>query len=439
MAVVPCHIEIAARCQAEAVGEANGWGADSGSWDVAADRVAELRRTLAARWQGAGQGRGARAGEPYLDQNRINRASSNGGADGIPEKAAISLWRNVFNTQDGRIAPEGKELGDAGDGWSYQLAPSEEPRTWHPVARWDLPDPDVIESDELETDRGAGQEPAGVSGHGSAGPGEVLPPGVPKRPSYCGRWTAVGELRNRETGERTGEVGAVRIMCSRYLCPVCGRKRGAKTRRAVEALIERRQLCRMLTLTLDPAAVEASGLDPHRYLKRCFDRLRYRWRKAYRAGVQYVAVVEHHRSGMPHMHLAVSRYMPRRVVQRWWVVAGGGPQVWISYRDPGRAGRYVAKYLTKQLMGELSGNRFPLRVRRVQVSRGVRLFPPPEGKKGWRMIRASIDAVAAAAAGVRQTLDGMIVRVDSRRRLEFLKLPSLEQWQVTAFLLGIVA
>lgn len=331
----------------------------------------------------------------------------------LPPRLAAAIWRNVWQTADGRRVPGGPPLEDpGGEGWSSKLEPGPEPNRWTPVAAWDLPE---------------------------RHPAEPEPPPEdprPLRPVYCGRFSVMGPLRD-EAGEETGELGVARIMCRCYRCPICGPRKGRRVRDQILRAVEKHRLCRMLTLTLDPKRL--AGMEPHAFLKRCFNRLRYRWQKVYPNGVEYVAVVEHHKSGMPHLHVAVSRFLPQGTVRRWWMAAGGGAQVWISWRDPGRAGRYIGKYMGKQLARELAGSTPPLRSRRVQTSRGVRLAPPKEPSKGWRRLSVSIDQVAASACLLHEVLAGLVVYVeDAGRWLRFLTLKASEWWQL-AFLLGVAA
>lgn len=355
------------------------------------------------------------AGRPCLDTYGIIEPPRNA----LAASALANLAsRNAFNTPDGRRSPDGPEL-EVGEGWSYQLEASPPPVEWAPVAAWDLPAPP---SDRWN---GLTDEQAELEG---------APADLPGRPAYCGRYSLIGELE----GKDDGRLGVLRLLCGRYLCPVCGPVRGRKVRRGLVAAALRHRLVRIVTLTLEPARVWASGLEPHAYLKRCFNRLRYRWRKAYPKGVQYIAVVEHHKSGMPHLHLLVSRFVPQRVLKGWWRRAGGGYEVRISYRDPGRAGRYLAKYITKQLYLEMSGQLTPPRSRRWQVSRGIKVFPPRElREKAWRLLRESIDRIAQRACWYRESLDSLRVGVDARGRwLRFVSLAASDWWPI-AYSLGL--
>jgi hypothetical protein len=320
-----------------------------------------------------------------------------------------------------------------GEGWSYALELPPEPTRWTPAAFWDLPDPDGDLMDGAPSAAPLELLPSELEESAPEGEKqEALRYPVPGRPRYCGRYTVAGELKGPD-GAPDGRMGAARVYCRRYLCPVCGPARARLTRKAIRGAVEKHGLCRMLTLTLDPKRLEV-GEDAHARIKTAFNRLRYRWQKAYRKGVEYVAVIEHHKSGMPHLHVAVSRFLPRKLIQRWWQKAGGGAQVWISYRQPGRAGSYIGKYIGKQLRAELAGELMPLRSRRVQTSRGIRLFPPRE-RAGWLFIRENIDRIARAAGVLREVLDVLTVEVDYSRRLRFLICPKEKWWQV-GFLVG---
>ncbi len=377
-----------------------------------------------------GDGAGVSPPRPYLGSYRINRASFPGPAPGIqPENHGnganehlASAWRYIWQTPDVRLTPDSDRPAGP-DGWSFRLEPLPPgPSEFQPVAGWDLPDP------------AADDEPAAV-------PGE---PDRAERPRYCGRYTVAGELRDPETGAPTGRLGVARIYCRQYGCKVCGPRKARAVRAAIQRECEARGFRRLATLTLDPAQVEASGLEPHAFLHRCFDRLRYRWQKAYSRGVEYIAVIEHHKSGLPHLHLALSRFIPQAVMFRWWAASGacvaGKPgaerSVWLTARDAGRVGQYVAKYIAKGFRAELRGViEFPKRARRWTTSRGLRLFPR-RPSQGWRFMRESIDRIAATGAMLREVLDTLTVSTDHRGALRFLVLAASSWWQI-AFVLGL--
>jgi len=64
---------------------------------------------------------------------------------------------------------------------------------------------------------------------------------------------------------------------------------------------------------------------------------------------EYVKVMELHKSGFPHLHIAYrGPYIPHKWLSVVWRNLVGAPVVWIEkLDDPGRAARYISKYLCK--------------------------------------------------------------------------------------------
>lgn len=148
----------------------------------------------------------------------------------------------------------------------------------------------------------------------------------------------------------------------------------------------------MLTLTLDPKKVDitSSGTEDsirktyHSHLMMTWKRFRARmWKgendkkgRLRQYPFRYIAVVEWHKSGVPHLHILIDRFLPASIVRSYWSAAGGGVQIDFSYianaYNSRKALLYVLKYVTKSLGESEKG------CRRWMASNGV--LPKQEPK-----------------------------------------------------------
>jgi hypothetical protein len=81
----------------------------------------------------------------------------------------------------------------------------------------------------------------------------------------------------------------------------------------------------------------------------------------------------------------VDRYIPQEWISDSWSALGGGNIVHIKYVDVHRIARYLAKYLTKELL--LSA---PERSRRITTSRSIHLNEKQPKETTWVMDKHSI-------------------------------------------------
>jgi hypothetical protein len=200
-----------------------------------------------------------------------------------------------------------------------------------------------------------------------------------KRPAgrkpNCGRWSLKREAPNEPPR-------FTRLDCKTWGCGYCGPKKARRARAAIRDAALRHRLHRLLTLTLDPARIQG---EPVPYLRQTFAKLRIYLGNRYGRAISYIAILEFQQNGSPHLHILVDRYIPQPWIASAWQAVGGGRMVDIRYVDLHRVSRYLAKYLTKELLMSA-----PARSRRVTTSQSIRLFKkrPPDGT--WRLLRRSI-------------------------------------------------
>lgn len=187
------------------------------------------------------------------------------------------------------------------------------------------------------------------------------------------------------------ETGEVRPFdCGAWVCPVHGGRRVARLKAAIirEARVvlshNGRQPVRMLTLTLDPKRVHsASERIRHRHLKTVWRRLRERIRKRIGRAMEFIAVVEAHKSGMPHLHALTDAWLDKEWVNEVSAKVGGGMTRVEAVKSLERVDRYLSKYLGKEMLA----GKMPRRMRRVSSSRGIKLALRPKGSGKWVLDR----------------------------------------------------
>jgi len=197
-----------------------------------------------------------------------------------------------------------------------------------------------------------------------------------KRNSYCGCFTLAGRSPN---GQRTEYA---KLNCKSWGCPYCGPRRARRYKHSIRAIAEELHLQRLLTLTLDPTRIEG---DPVAYLRQSFNKLRTYFKRRFGVAPKYIAILEFHENGKPHLHVLIDRFVEQAWLTNTWEAVGGGRIVDIRYVDLHRVARYLAKYLTVDLL--LSA---PKGVRRVTCSRGIVLLTRTASPLRWRLLRANL-------------------------------------------------
>jgi hypothetical protein len=174
----------------------------------------------------------------------------------------------------------------------------------------------------------------------------------------------------------------VRLNCKTWTCSYCGPRRAWQYREAIRHTAEQLELKRFLTLTLDPSKIEG---DPVRFLRKVFNKFRVYLLRKYNCSITYIAVLEFHKSGIPHLHILLDRFIPQRWISESWSSLGGGSIVHIKLVDVHRIAHYLAKYLTKELLMSA-----PARSRRVTTSRSIHLLAKKKSDSKWVLLENSI-------------------------------------------------
>ena len=155
--------------------------------------------------------------------------------------------------------------------------------------------------------------------------------------AYCGEHTAVKSSRDQAT--------IVTLRCKSWTCPECREQR--QDQLIAQAIGGKPN--KFLTLT----SRRVEGITPEQAAKR----LSWAWRvcrlrlmRHYKLKeLPFLAVVERHLSGWPHMHVLLrSPWLDQRLISKWMAELCDGPRVWIvALQDAGRAAVYCSKYAGK--------------------------------------------------------------------------------------------
>lgn len=135
------------------------------------------------------------------------------------------------------------------------------------------------------------------------------------------------------------------LRCRSWGCAYCAPERV----KALKAIANQGQPKIFLTLTIRKSRFPTPDAQA-RELARGWRMLR-QWlcRKLSRKSIPFMAVIEKHKSGWPHLHLLLStNYIHHDLIRKWWVARFDSPMVFISrLHNPKRAAKYVTKYLSK--------------------------------------------------------------------------------------------
>ena len=103
----------------------------------------------------------------------------------------------------------------------------------------------------------------------------------------------------------------------------------------------------------------------------------------------YVSVLEFQKTtGLAHLHIVIDRYIDQAWAKEAWSAVGGGQHVDIRHVDAHRAGAYLSKYLSKELLVNA-----PSGMRRVTTSRSIKLNEKKPSEFVWEICHSPIDRV----------------------------------------------
>lgn len=195
-----------------------------------------------------------------------------------------------------------------------------------------------------------------------------------------------------------GESQFLRHRWKAYSCSRCGSSKRRKLRKRLTELAIQEKLANMLTLTVNPAKLPP-GEDPVAFVRsKVWRDMRTYLKRFTKQRIVYIAVLELHQSGIGHLHILVSKYLPHQVVRRFSIALGGGEIVDIRHVGVRNVAAYLSKYLSKE-------SDLPPGVRHVTTSRGLTIWPEAHRDKSaepkWQLLRVPIELYFANAINPR--------------------------------------
>jgi len=180
----------------------------------------------------------------------------------------------------------------------------------------------------------------------------------------CGKLCVSGEIILH--GKKA--IGYARVNCKSWTCPKCGPRKAWRLIKSIETWTRDHDLSRFMTLTLDPKKIP-NNLEREKYMRNVWSKFRVYLGRKLGKGVEYIAVMEYHKSGIPHLHVLINQFVPQKWISSSWSKLGGGYIADIKrVVDISKIGYYLGKYLTKDMI--LSA---PKDSRRYTTSRGIKL------------------------------------------------------------------
>lgn len=186
--------------------------------------------------------------------------------------------------------------------------------------------------------------------------------------------------------------------CKSWRCQGCG---PIKKKNWVASITHRLQSwprVRFWTLTLNPALVP-NGIAPERFIQRAWRNVRA---ELARAGtpLSFVWVLEYTKKGVPHLHVAVNRYVKRSWLQKHWIRLTGAWNVDVRAVEAENVTTYLAKYMGKTLdtlQGMKRSKGDVLRAKGLHIygtSKDMTPFAPHVANPEWELIKVPEDIEA---------------------------------------------
>ena len=178
----------------------------------------------------------------------------------------------------------------------------------------------------------------------------------------------------------------MRIYCKSWSCPRCGPIKAWQATKNIAKIAKEKGLERFLTLTLDPRSIP-NDTNACEHIKKTWSKFRVYLQRKYKNSISYICVMELHKSGIPHLHVLIDRYIPQKWISKSWQGVGGGKIVFIEkLKEIKDIGKYLAKYLTKNMKENIPG-----KMRRITTSRDIKLNPWRGMDEGWKMSQIRMD------------------------------------------------
>jgi hypothetical protein len=189
---------------------------------------------------------------------------------------------------------------------------------------------------------------------------------------------------NRETKQ------AHQLHCKAYHCKECGPIKASKLRKALTNYLSQWKIIGFWTITLKQ--VDVWNTETHqKHLRECWRRFLNSIRRNVSLSPEqrkmvFIKVVEEHKNGFIHYHLATNVFIPYQIVNNIWAhvieqvtgISGKNGNIHCkSIMNPKQVAAYITKYITKMSL------KLAIRLRRYSKSNGLVLFPAKVTPGDW--------------------------------------------------------
>jgi len=195
----------------------------------------------------------------------------------------------------------------------------------------------------------------------------------------------------RKDSDHKIQVARMRLRCNSWLCPKCRKNRARRFSKAVKSYFQGERVS-ILTLTTDH---QQNIYESYKNIKKNWNLLRTHLTKKI-GKIRYVCVLEPQgKSGYPHLHVLVNKYIPPALLNTFVTMSGFG-RIWdIKEVSDDGAFYYVRKYLRKEWKHEAALQCIiDLKLRRCSGSRGFSISTHSVDK--WSVVDFNLDGDRAA-------------------------------------------
>lgn len=247
---------------------------------------------------------------------------------------------------------------------------------------------------------------------------DEIPSAHETRVQNCGRYAVIVQ---QSTPVGTCYVRYI-ARCGSRFCWDCSQIKARSWQKKIIASFKNSH-CIMVTLTF-PSSAPDPVLSPL-YYSRAWEHFLKRLRRRY-PDLRFARIVELTANGRPHFHVLIDQYVPQKYVSWAFAHCGGGSIADCRYIQPGRAARYVTKYITKTYDPEGAAARFFFisRMRSISTSRGL-YYSIPRVRAMSLIEKGHLDAIDyyMTAIANAHTLLFNSVLVDDPRAPPFVWIP----------------
>ena len=184
---------------------------------------------------------------------------------------------------------------------------------------------------------------------------------------------------SRTSPEQPQLTQYLRADCHKLSCRHCGPIKAKAYLKAIARAATEANLCRHFTLTLDPKKLPP-GCETTAHIRKLWNQFLVTLSRKLGYRPNFICVLELQANGNAHLHVLIRECLVQDWIIETWEALGGGYEDRIRYRDVHSMARYLAPYVTKQIL-----ERIPPGRRKATTSRGIVLFPK-RAPTGWMFL-----------------------------------------------------